>query len=137
MKDIFDLVGRLLLALFFITEAVEYFLHFDRMKAEMAEYYIVWMQSFWLYSAIFLLVLGSLLVGFGYRLRFGAVLLILYWIPMTLFTHPFWLLDGIAYHEELQQFMANFAITGGLFIVAVHKSRKYAIKKLLPTTKVR
>lgn len=137
MKDKFDLIGRLLLAFFFMTKAVEYFLHFGRKKAEMSEYYIVWMQNFWLYGAIFLLILGALLVGFGYRIRFGAILLILYWIPMTIFTHPFWLLDGMEYHEELELFMANLAITGGLFIVAVHKSGKFAVRKLLATTRVR
>ncbi len=137
MKDIYDLLGRLLIAFFFFVQGIEYLIHFKAMKVQMTEYHITWQQNFWLSGAIFLLIFGSLLVGFGYRIRFGAILLLLFWIPMTLIIHPFWRFQGAAYHSELQIFMANLAITGGLFIIAVHKSGRYAIKKLFATTKVR
>lgn len=137
MKDIYDLIGRLLIAFFFFVQGIEYLIHFKGMKIEMTGYHITWQQNLWLSGAIFLLIAGSLLVGFGYRIRFGAILLLLFWIPMTLIIHPFWRFDGTEYHSELQTFMANLAIAGGLFIVAVHKSGKYAVKKLFATTKVR
>ncbi|HHB78864.1 MAG TPA: DoxX family protein [Saprospiraceae bacterium] len=137
MKDIYDLVGRLLIAFFFLVQGIEYLIHFKDMKVEMISYHITWQPNLWLAGAIFLLIFGSLLVGFGYRIRFGAILLLLFWIPMTFIIHPFWRFEGIEYHEELKTFMANLAITGGLFIVAVHKSGKYAVKKLFATTKIR
>lgn len=137
MKDIYDLVGRLLVAIFFFVQGIEYLIHFKGMKLEMASYHITWHPGFWLSGAIFLLIMGSILVGFGYRIGFGAVMLLLFWIPMTFIIHPFWRFDGLAFHEELKIFMANLAIAGGLFIITQHKSGRYAIKKLFATTKVR
>ncbi len=130
MKDIFDLIGRLLVALFFLIEGGEYVVHYVGMKEKMAGYGITWMPNFWLLGAIFLLIFGSLLVGFGYRIRFGAVLLLLYWLPMTFIIHPFWRYEGEQFHAELSIFMAHMAIAGGLFIIAVHRSGRYAVHRL-------
>jgi len=137
MKDIFDLVGRILLSFIFLFEAYDYIAYAKANKAAMTSYGITWNQDLLLYAAIFLLVLGGLMVLTGYRMRTGAILLLLYWVPWTYAVHDFW--DAPADEQRLQSilFMKNVAITGGLLIAATHTSGKYAIRRLFATTRVK
>ena len=56
-------------------------------------------------------ILGGLMMGLGYRLRLGAVLLIVFLIPTTLLFHP--PTDA----GQTTQFLKNLAILGGLLVV--------------------
>lgn len=136
MKNWFDLLGRILLSLIFVFEAYDYIAYAKSNKAAMTAYGITWNQDLLLYGAIFVLVLGALMVLTGYRMRTGAILLLLYWVPMTYVVHSFW--NDPEEQRRLQSilFTKNLAITGGLLIAATHTSGKYAIKKLFATTRV-
>ncbi len=61
---------------------------------------------------------GGLLVLLGIQVRLGAILLILFLIPTTLFMHSFWLYQGAEFNEQMTNFFKNLAILGGLFILA-------------------
>lgn len=136
MKDYFDLLGRILLSMIFFFEGYDYIAYAKLNKEMMSEYGLTSYQDLLLYGAIFLLVLGSLMVLTGYRMRTGAILLMLYWIPMTLIVHAFW--NYPLEDQRLQSilFTKNIAITGGLMIAATHTSGRFAIKKLFATTRV-
>ncbi|MEL6141174.1 MAG: DoxX family protein [Bacteroidota bacterium] len=137
MKHIFDLLGRILLSFIFLFEAYDYIAYAKANKAAMAGYGITWNQDFLLYAAIFLLVLGGLMVLTGYRMRTGAVLLLLYWVPWTFAVHDFWNAPDSERRIESILFMRNIAITGGLLIAATHTSGRYAIRRLFATTRVK
>lgn len=137
MKDKIDLTGRILLSFIFLFEAYDSLVFFKATKAEMISYGITWRTDLLLYGAIFLLILGGVLVLIGYRSSFGAILLLLYWIPITFIIHSWWN-DPIEFRrEESIQFMKNLSIAGGLLVVVVNGSGKYSIKRLFATTKVR
>lgn len=137
MKDYFDLLGRILLSLIFLFEGYDYIAYAKLNKAVMTSYGLTWNQDLLLYGAIFLLVMGSLMLLTGYRMRTGAILLLLYWLPMTYIVHSFW--DDPIEQQRLQSilFTKNIAITGGLLIAATHSSGRFAIKKLFATTRVK
>lgn len=137
MKNWFDLLGRILLSLIFVFEAYDYIAYAKSNKAAMTAYGITWNQDLLLYGAIAVLVVGALMVLTGYRMRTGAILLLLYWVPMTYVVHSFW--NAPEEQQRLQSilFTKNLAITGGLLIAATHASGKYAIKKLFATTRVK
>ncbi len=138
MKDIFDLVGRILLSFIFFFEAYDYFAYERLNKEAMTIYGLTWNQDFFLYGAIFLLLFGALTLLLGYRMRLGAVLLLIYWIPLTFIVHDFWNEDPSSNEYRLQSifFMKNVAIMGGLLIAATHISGKYRLRRLFATTNV-
>ncbi len=103
----------------------------------MTDYGLTWNQDLLLFGAIFLLTLGGLMVLFGYRSTLGAIMLLLYWIPVTFIVHDFWNTDtnpDLRYHSIL--FMKNFAIIGGLLMLIGKGSGRYSIRRLFATTRV-
>ena len=90
MKDSIDLLGRILIAFIFLFEAYDSIAFFKLTKETMLSYGLTWNQDLLLYSSIFLLMLGGILVLIGYRASLGAGLLLLYWIPVTFIVHSFW-----------------------------------------------
>lgn len=138
MKDIFDLLGRILLSFIFFFEAYDYFAYESLNKEAMMIYGLTWNQDFFLYGAIFLLFFGALTILLGYRMRLGAFLLMVYWIPLTFIVHDFWMEERGSDVFRLQSifFMKNIAIMGGLLITATHTSGKYRLRRLFATTNV-
>ncbi len=60
-------------------------------------------------------LVGGVFVFLGIRVRFGALLLILFLIPYTILFYPFWLTP----HDHVQKvmFLKNMSILGGLLIL--------------------
>ncbi len=137
MRDITDLIGRIFLATIFIFEAVDSTLYFEKTKQAMTVNGLNWNQEMLLYGAIFLLILGGLMVLFGYRSTLGAILLLMYWVPVTFIVHDFWNYPKEELREQSILFMKNIAIIGGLLMLAGKGSGRYSIKKLLATTRVK
>jgi len=136
MKDIIDLIGRICIALISLFEAYDSIYYFRQTKLIMATFHITWNQDILLSGAIFLLILGGILVLIGYRSSFGAILLLLYWIPVTFIAHSFWNDPVELRRVESIQFMKNIAIIGGMLIVLVNGSGNFSVKRLFATTKV-
>lgn len=74
-------------------------------------------------SAAYLLVLvfqwsGSLLLLYPLTAPFGAIILIIFLLPVTLLAHPFWTFPAAERAMKRDHFFANVAIAGGLILVA-------------------
>jgi putative oxidoreductase len=137
MRDITDLIGRIFLSAIFIFEAIDTTLFFGTAKATMQEHGLTWNQDFLLYCAIFLLTMGGMMVLLGYRSTLGAILLLTYWVPVTLIVHDFWNTQtNLALRQESILFMKNFAIIGGLLMLIGKGSGRYSIRRLFATTRV-
>jgi len=136
MKDILDLIGRILISIIFFYEAYDTIFYYAETKATMESYGLTWRQDFLAYASIFCLVLGGTLLLLGYRSGLGAFLILLYWIPVTFILHSFWNYPIEEQRIEAILFMKNLAIIGGLIMVYINGSGKYSIKKLFATTKV-
>jgi putative oxidoreductase len=136
MKDIVDLIGRLLLSSIF------FYLAFDKSNdksdtlALMANYGFTWQPQFLYHAAIFALAFGALLVAIGYRVGIGTFLICIYWIPYTFAVYTFWKSNSNNAYFEQMMFLKNFALIGGLFILTANGAGKYSIKRLLATTRV-
>lgn len=70
------------------------------------------------------------------QIIFGAILLILYYLPVTLIVHSFWNDPVKVQRIQAIMFMKNIAIMGGLLMIIVNGSGRYSIKRLLATLKV-
>ena len=62
--------------------------------------------------------LGGLFVLLGIKVRLGAILLILFLIPVTVIMHAFWMYDGSMREMQMMTFLKNISMIGGLFILA-------------------
>jgi putative oxidoreductase len=137
MRDITDLIGRIFLSAIFLFEAFDSAIYFDKTLQTMTQYGLTWNQEFLLYSAILLLTLGGTMVLVGYRSTLGALMLLLYWVPVTFMVHDFW----NAPHDQIRLqsilFMKDIAIIGGLLMLLGKGSGRYSIKRLLATTRVK
>lgn len=104
----------------------------------MTEYGLHWSQDLLLFGAIFLLTLGGIMVLTGYRSTLGALMLLMYWVPVTLIVHDFWNANS---NTEMRHgsilFMKDFAVIGGLLMIIGKGSGRYSIKRLFATTRVR
>jgi len=136
MKAVADLIGRVLLAFIFIYDAYDSIFYFAETKMKMTKYGLVWQQDMLLIGAIFLLLFGGTLVLLGYRARLGAVLLLLYWIPVTFIVHAFWNDPEPAKRLQSVLFMKNLAIAGGLLMIWANGVGRYSVKRMFATTKV-
>lgn len=136
MKSIIDLIGRVFLAVIFLFEAYDSWRYWDETQRQMMECGLTWQQDLLLSGGIFALLLGGILLLIGYRTTFGTILLLLYWVPVTLIVHDFWNHPPPELRLQSILFMKNLAVTGGLLIVLVNGSGRYSIKRLLATTHV-
>ncbi len=139
MKDYMDLLGRALISVIFYFEAYDKIFYMTPTKASMTALGITWNQNLLIYGSGFCLILGATLILLGYRSGFGAFLILLYWIPLTIILDKFWeipLSDHETRRSVALHFMKNIAITGGLLLLFVNGSGRFSVKRLLATTRV-
>lgn len=136
MKNISDLIARILLAAIFVYEAVDSIIFFEATKAKMSAFNVLWQQDMLLVSAIVLLFLGGLLILLGYRMGLGGFLILMYWIPMTFIAHSFWTFPADEIRIEALIFVKNLAIAGGVLLLMLHGSGRFSLKRLMPVTRI-
>jgi putative oxidoreductase len=137
MRDFVDLLGRIFLSAIFIFEACDTIWYFERAKRELTAFGVTNNQDTMLYCSAVLLTLGGLMVLLGYRSTFGSILLLCYWVPMTLITHDFWNAPKDELRLQSILFMKDVAIIGGLLMLTGKGSGRYSLKRIFATTRVR
>ncbi len=136
MYHVFDFIGRVMMSAIFIFEAIDSIMYAEQTKTTMADYGILWRQDLLLYGSITVLILGALMLLVGYRIRLGAWLLLLYWIPVTCIVYSFWNDPVDIQRLNAIFFMRNIAIAGGLLVIASNGAGKYSIKRLMTVSKI-
>ena len=136
MKDLLDLVGRVLISFIFLFDAFDSIFYFKDTKETMASYGLSWNQDLLLFGGIFLLLVGGTVVLIGYMSSFGAILLLLYWVPVTFIVHSFWNDPDDIRRFQSVMFTKNMAIVGGLLMVLVNGSGRYSVRRLFATSRV-
>src|SRR6187402_1030948 len=136
MNNVLDLVGRILISAIFFYEGIDSILYAEKTKLTMAEYHITWRPDFLLYSSIVFLMIGATLLLIGYRIRFGALLLLIYWLPVTFIVYSFWNDPPDEQRLHAILFMKNIAVAGGLLMIAAHGGGRYSIQRLFQVTKL-
>ena len=136
IKNITDLIARILVSGIFIYEAIDSIVFFKETRETMTEYHITWNQDLLLIGAIVLLMLGGTLILIGYRMGLGGVLVLLYWIPVTFIVHSFWTFSSELVRLEALIFAKNLAIVGAVLLVMIKGSGKFSVKRLLHVTRI-
>ena len=131
MKDIFELMGRIFIAFVFIYEALDALVFYEKTKATMTAYGVVWQQDVVLTTLIFILIIGGILVLIGYYASLGSALLLMYWLPYTLIVYSFWDDPVELKRVHALYFIRNLALCGGLMLLLANGAGKYSVKRLL------
>jgi putative oxidoreductase len=111
------LVGRLILAWFFLNAALSYSAGWDGTIQLMALKGIP-APPLLLAAALIVMVLGGLSLVFGFQTRHGAVLLFGFTLIVSVAMHDFWKIDNaIDRAADFDIFARNMAIAGGLLLL--------------------
>jgi putative oxidoreductase len=76
-------------------------------------------------------ILGAVALIFGALTRAGALGLLIFLIPATLLFHDFWAFEGAERVTQLQNFLKNLAIAGGLGLLISYGPGRYSVDSLL------
>lgn len=112
MEKFTSLLGRILLSQIFLAAGYGKITDPATTQHYMAAYGMP-MTGFFLACAIIVELGGGLSVLVGYKTRWGATILALFLIPVTLIFHT-----KFADQTQVAMFMKNLAIIGGLVILA-------------------
>jgi putative oxidoreductase len=106
-------VARILLSGIFLKSGISHVLDFMGMQqAIMAKGIPTFLAAGMSLGGIVLLLAGGLSILFGYKIRVGAKLLILFLIPATLLFHL-----NLADQMQQIQFLKNLGLMGGLLLL--------------------
>src|SRR5690349_23737527 len=72
---------------------------------------------------------GGLMLAAGWRTRWAAWLLVVFVAVATAMAHRFWLVEAAQYGNQLNHFLKNIAIIGGLIFVATFGPGRTALDK--------
>ncbi len=136
LQKLLVIIGRIFLSFIFLLSAVHKIIDWHgsedvlvkALNHTLTSYQgIDWMHDFigflipWasllLVVALVFELLGGLFVFFGAKVRFGAVLLLLFLIPTTFFFHGFWTFQDADRHLQMTNFLRNMSIFGGLLLL--------------------
>lgn len=115
-KSYAPLLGRILLAFIFLQSGFDKALNYDKALKLMAAKGMGEPQLL-LPLAIAALFIGGIMILVGWKARWGALALIVFMIPATLYFHDYW---GYADAQQLNQFhhfVKNVAIIGALLMI--------------------
>ncbi len=124
---IFALLGRILYSLIFIAAS---FGHFQQPAINFAKMQGVPYPEILVPLSGVMALLGGLSVFFGFKVRYGALLIILFLIPVTGMMHAFWHISDTA-ARELQQimFLKNISMLGGAFLLLYYGAGPWSLDK--------
>ena len=116
-ERISPLVGRLLIAWFFLSEV--------RWRLDTWESTMILMHmrhipvaNLFLALALVLMVLGAIALILGYHTRQGALILFAFTVIVTLLIHDYWRIgNDIDRSADYELFIRNMAIAGGLLFL--------------------
>lgn len=111
------LVGRFVLAWFFLGEALSYAHQWDG-TIQLMTLKGIPVAPLLLAAAIIAMLLGGLALVLGFQTRYGAVMLFGFTVIVSVAMHDFWVIsDPIARASDYEVFARNMAIAGGLLLL--------------------
>ncbi len=110
------LAGRILFSLLFVMAGVG---HFSSQEIAFAAAQGVPLASIAVPMSGLLAVLGGLSIALGYKARWGAALIVLFLVPVTIMMHNFWsVTDPVVAQDQMAHFMKNVSLIGSALFIS-------------------
>jgi putative oxidoreductase len=116
VQHVGPLAGRVLMAVIFLKSGFGKITGFSATAGFMASKGMPFAEVL-LVGAIVFELAGAIMLILGWRVHWGALLLIAFTVPATLIFHNFWAVEAAQYQNQLNHFLKNTAMIGGLFYV--------------------
>lgn len=125
--SILVLLGRILFSAIFIMASIG---HFTKHTIDSAATAGVPMATILVPLSGIIALLGGLSILLGYRAKLGALLLIVFLIPVTIMMHKFWAVtDPQTYEMQFGMFLKNVSILGGALIITYFGSGPWSLDR--------
>ena len=127
-NPVFPLVGRSLIAALFLVAGIRKILTYAGTVGYMAK---LGFPAPEVAAAIAILIEvgGGILLIVGWRTRWVALAIAVFVVIATFAAHRFWEFDAAQYNAQLNNFLKNFAIIGGLLMVAAFGPGRISVDK--------
>jgi putative oxidoreductase len=120
-------VGRVLFALIFVSSVIG---AFSSAEISQAAAHGVPVATLAVPLAGLLALAGGLSIMFGFHARIGALLLLIFLVPVTLVMHKFWgLADPQMAMLQKTNFMKNTALIGACLLITYYGSGPYSLDR--------
>ena len=121
------LAGRILLGLIFVISGAAKIAGYSGTAGYMESHGLPLVQVL-LPLTILIELGGGLMLVLGWNARLAAAVLFLFIVPTTLVFHNFWAVPADQMQNQLNNFLKNIAIMGGLLYVVVFGSGPVSVK---------
>ncbi|MBO9728849.1 MAG: DoxX family protein [Chitinophaga sp.] len=122
---IVPLLGRVLFGLIFLMSGLT---HITGAGADHAAAAGVPVAGILVPFAGLLSLLGALSILLGYKVKYGAWLIVIFLVPVTIALHNFWAVkDPMQLQMQMAMFMKNVAILGGALLFAYFGTGPYSL----------
>ena len=126
------LTGRIFFSLIFIMAGAN---HFSSASIGYAASQGVPLPSFLVPISGLMALIGGLSIATGFKAKWGALLIILFLIPVTLMMHNFWAVkDPMMVQMQMAMFMKNIAMLGGAMLIANFGSGPLSLESLISSS---
>ncbi|MDQ3027251.1 MAG: DoxX family protein [Pseudomonadota bacterium] len=126
--NIAALVGRILLALIFVIAGFGKISGFEGTVGYMASKGLP-MPQVLLVLTILLELGGGLLLIIGWKVRWVTLAFFLWLIPTTLIFHKFWGIEAAQVQNQMNHFLKNVSIMGGMLLLWASGAGAYSLDK--------
>ncbi len=113
MQKYYTLIGRIFLSLIFLFAGFGKITNFEGTQQYMSAHSIPLTGLFLILASLFRSI-GSISIIFGFKAKWGSLLLILFLIPTTLIFHT-----NFSDQIQIIMFLKNLGLMGGLFFIYV------------------
>jgi len=128
LKACGPVMGRILIAPLFLLSGFHKITAFSAVTATIARTGMPFPEAL-LVGAIVFELGGGLMVLLGWHARWGALMLAVFTVAATLLFHNFWAVEAAQYRGQLNHFMKNLAILGGLAYIMAAGSGPFSLRK--------
>ena len=127
-QNLVALAGRILLAAIFVISGFNKIAGFDGVAGYIASKGLPMPQVLAALTVALELGGGLLLIA-GYKVRWVALLFFLWLIPTTLIFHKFWGIDAAQVQNQMNHFLKNVSIMGGMLLLMAFGPGGYSVDK--------
>ncbi|ALI98877.1 DoxX family protein [Rufibacter tibetensis] len=133
MKTITSLTSRILFSLLFLVSGVS---HFSAPTIAYASSQGVPLAELMVPFSGAMALAGALSIILGYKARLGALLIIMFLVPITFTMHQFWVeTDPMAYQMQFIMFLKNLSILGGAIQIVLTGIKESSLDQVLARRK--
>ncbi len=128
--QVLPLIGRIMFALIFISGGIMgHFMNMSATAGYAASMGLPYATAGVVVTGV-MITLGGILIVLGYKVRVGAVLILVFLLLSNFTIHTFWAIpDPMMSQLQMAMFMKNLSMAGGALIIYYFGSGPYSLGK--------